>query len=268
MIDIEKFKNKILTGESSEIMEEFPENSIDLTITSCPYDNIRDYKGYSFPFSKIAQQLFRTTKKGGVVVWVVGDAVINKSESGTSFKQALYFMSLGFFLHDTMIYEKNGPSFPARRDSNRYSQVFEYMFVFSKLAPPKTAHLLCDRENRWAGFTTFGKASYRNKAGELIKRDIKPIPQFSPRFNIWKYNTGKGYSTKDAIAFGHPAIFPEKLVEDHLLTWSEEGDIVLDPFSGSGTTAKIALLNKRNFIGIDVCEEYNAIAKQRIFGIE
>jgi len=271
--------NIFYTGKAEEVLLNFDDNTIDLVVTSPPYDLIRTYNnkvsnklvfpgGYSFPFEKIAKQLVRVVKKSGVIVWVVGDSVIKKSETGSSFKQALYFIILGMKLHDTMIYEKNGPSFPASRSGNRYSQIFEYMFVFSKNGPPKTAKLICDKSNRWAGYTTFGKASYRNKDGELIERKIKPIPEFSPRYNIWRYNTGKGYSTKDDIAFNVPAIFPEKLAEDHILTWSNEGDIVLDPFSGSGTTAKMALLNNRSFIGIDINDDYNQIARKRIENLD
>lgn len=259
--------NEIILGRSEEVLKSYPDNHFDLCVTSPPYDNLRNYNGTLntlFPFESVAEQIYRTMKRGGVLVWVVGDAVINKSETGNSFRQALYFMNLGFRLHDTMIYEKNGSSFPARRDGNRYSQIFEYMFVFSKDAPPKTAHLICDKENRWAGTTSFGKASYRNKDGELIQREIKPVPEFSPRNNIWKYNTGFGYSAEEKFAFEHPAIFPEKLAEDHILSWSEVGDLVLDPFCGSGTTCKIAKRNNRNFIGIDAVEEYVELAKKRI----
>lgn len=259
--------NEIILGRSEEVLKSYPDNHFDLCVTSPPYDNLRNYNGTLntlFPFEGIAEQIYRTMKVGGILVWVVGDAVINKSETGNSFRQALYFMNLGFLLHDTMIYEKNGPSFPARRNGNRYSQVFEYMFVFSKNAPPKTAHLICDKENRWAGYTSFGKASYRNKDGELIQREIKPIPEFSPRYNIWRYNTGFGYSAEEKFAFEHPAIFPEKLAEDHILSWSEEGDLILDPFCGSGTTCKMAKRNNRNFIGIDAVAEYVELAKRRI----
>lgn len=266
--------NNFYTGEAQEILKDFKEDSIDLVVTSPPYDDLRTYNkrvsgeliynGYSFPFEEIANELFRVLKKGGVVVWVVGDAVIKKSETGTSFRQALYFMQIGFKLHDTMIYEKNGPSFPARRNSNRYSQVFEYMFILSKLESPKTANLICDKPNKWAGYTSFGSSSYRNKNGELIKRVQKPTPEYSPRFNIWRYNTGKNYSTKDVEAFKHPAIFPEDLAEDHILTWSKKEDVVLDPFSGSGTTAKMAYINERKYIGIDINEEYNILANKRI----
>jgi len=267
--------NQVICGDSVEELKKLPDNSVDLVVTSPPYDTLRSYKdlvkdmeekfnGYSFPFEQIATELSRVVKKGGVVVWVVGDAVIKGSETGSSFRQALYFMQQGFKLHDTLIYEKNGSSFPARRDGNRYSQLFEYMFVFSNGAKPKTANLICDKPNRWAGYTHFGKGTIRNKKGELIERNIKPIPDFSPRNNIWKYNTGKNYSTKDKVAFEHPAIFPEALVQDHILTWTTPGEVVLDPFNGSGTTTKLALLNDRQYIGMEISSEYCDIAEERL----
>ena len=270
--------NQIINGDSVEVMKSMPDGCVDLTVTSPPYDSLRsyqdlidgmkdEYNGYSFPFEQMAQELYRVTAKGGVIVWVVGDAVIKGSETGSSFRQALYFMELGFKLHDTMIYEKNGSSFPARRDGNRYSQLFEYMFVFSK-GKPKTSNLICDKPNRWAGYTHFGKGSIRNKKGELVERNIKPIPEFSPRNNIWKYNTGKNYSTKDKIAFQHPAIFPEKLAGDHILTWTNEGDVIFDPMAGSGTTPKMALINNRNYVGIEISEDYCEIARTRISDTE
>ena len=270
--------NQIINGDSVEVMKSMPDGCVDLTVTSPPYDSLRsyqdlidgmkeEYNGYSFPFEQMAQELYRITAKGGVIVWVVGDAVIKGGETGSSFRQALYFMELGFKLHDTMIYEKNGSSFPARRDGNRYSQLFEYMFVFSK-GKPKTSNLICDKANRWAGYTHFGKGSIRNKKGELVERNIKPIPEFSPRNNIWKYNTGKNYSTKDKIAFQHPAIFPEKLAGDHILTWTNEGDVVFDPMAGSGTTPKMALINNRNYVGIEISEDYCEIARTRISDTE
>ncbi len=259
--------NEFITGKAEDVLKTYNDNYIDLVVTSPPYDLLRNYKeGALFDFENIAKQLYRVMKVGGVVVWVVGDAVINKSETGSSFKQILRFMGLGFKLHDTMIYEKNGSSFPARRNGNRYSQLFEYMFILSKDRSPKTANLICDKPNKWAGQKSFGKSSNRNASGELVKRkkERAPTPDFSPRNNIWRYSTGKNYSTKDEIAYKHPAIFPEKLAEDHILTWSVEGDIVLDPFSGSGTTAKMAKKNNRNYIGIDIAEEYNIIAEKRL----
>lgn len=257
----------VLCGLCQDEMGKIPNDSVDLTVTSPPYDNIRDYKGFCFEgedFKKIVKELFRVTKKGGVVVWVVGDAVMKGSETGTSFRQALGFMDGGFKLHDTMIYEKNTSSFPARRSGKRYTQIFEYMFVFCK-GKIKTGNLICDKPNKWAGHTNWGKNTHRGKDGELKKtKDIKPVPDFSPRNNIWRYNVGKGFNSKDKESHEHPAIFPEKLAEDHILSWSNEGDVVLDPFMGSGTTCKIAKKNGRKYIGIDASKEYCDLAQKII----
>ncbi len=356
--------NQILHGDSVEKLRELPDNSIDMVVTSPPYDDIRYYSeefteafdrtvddydgdeklfqkelrtfrqekikqklsennGYSFPFEQIADELHRVLTPGGTVVWVVGDAVVNGSESGSSFRQALYFKQIGFNIHDTMIYEKNGTSFPARRDGNRYSQIFEYMFVFTK-GKPASAKLICDKPNKWTGWSSFdnkfdfesikksyteqekselfkllkkalksmgysetqdgvgiesddfdvtlvdysklgiGISTMRGKDGKLKNRIQKPVPEFSPRNNIWKYNTGKSFSSKDAIAFEHPAIYPEALAEDHILSWTQEGDVVLDPFVGSGTTTKMAHLHNRNWIGFDISEEYAGLARRRM----
>lgn len=264
---IYEFTNKIINGDSEKILVNIPSQCIDLTITSPPYDDIRDYNGYNFNdnvLSNIIKELYRVTKKGGVVVWIVGDSTTNGSESGTSFRQALKFMESGFKLHDTMIYEKNTSSFPARKNGNRYTQIFEYMFVFCK-DKIKTSNLICDKPNKWAGHTNWGKNTNRLKNGELKEtNDIKPVPDFSPRNNIWKYNIGKGFNSKDKESHEHPAIFPEQLAEDHILSWSNKDDIILDPFSGSGTTCKMAKKNNRKFIGIDISEDYCELANKII----
>lgn len=253
---------RIILGDCLEEMRKIPEESIDLTITSPPYDNLRTYNGYSFDFESIARELYRITKSGGVVVWVVGDSVVEGSETMSSFKQALFFNKIGFNLHDTMIYQKTGIPFPSK---TRYLQCFEYMFVLSK-GKPKTINLLEDRPNATAGQTRKSR-KYRTKDGTFVKGSEKPIKEYGVRFNIWKYQTGQYKSTKDLEAFKHPAIFPEALAEDHILSWSDEGDTVLDCFMGSGTTGKMALLNKRKFIGIEISKEYCEIAKERIWKI-
>jgi len=246
------------------------ENMVDLCVTSPPYDDLRTYNDSSKwdfeVFKEVAQGLYRVMKVGGVIVWVVGDAVIKGSETGSSFRQALYFMDLGFKLHDTMIYEKNGTAFPARRDGNRYSQLFEYMFILSKDSKPKTANLICDKPNKWAGWQPWGKSggTMRAKDGTLVQRQQKPTPKFSPRNNIWKYNTGKGYTTKDDFAFEHPAMYPELLAQDHIMTWSNENDLVLDPFMGAGTTAVISKDTNRNFIGFEIDESYYNVSQRRL----
>jgi len=260
--------NTIFHSNCIDGMKSLEDEVIDLCVTSPPYDDLRSYNdssAWNFDnFKKVAEQLYRVMKIGGVVVWVVGDATIKGGETGSSFRQVLHFMDLGFLLHDTMIYEKNGSPFPARRDGNRYSQVFEYMFVLSKKTKPKTANLLCDKPNRWAGYTHFGKGTIRTKDGSLVERNIKPIPEFSPRNNIWKYNTGKNYSSKDDAAFEHPAIFPETLAKDHILTWSNEGDLVLDPFMGAGTTAVCCIETNRKYIGFEIDETYFDVCNRRI----
>jgi len=259
--------NKTYLCDCVEGMSWLEPDSIDLTITSPPYGNLRSYKGYTLNIPGLINQLYRVTKPGGVVVWVIGDQVVNRSESGESFRQALMFMDNNFLLHDTMIYEKDGPAFPARRTANRYSQVWEYMFVFSKDGPPKTATLICDHKNRWAGTLPFSKdkkSVYRNKEGILVPREAKPIPEYSARFNIWKINNGFGYTSKDKVSFLHPATFPESLANDHILTWSKEGDVVLDPMMGSGTVAKMAIKNNRNYIGFETSQEYCDIIRIRL----
>lgn len=269
---MENFLNKIHLGNSVDIMREIPKNSIDLTLTSPPYDNLRTYKGkikddvtfddyFSFPFVDMAKELYRITKPGGIVVWVVNDQVVNGGESGNSFRQALKFQEIGFKIYDTMIYHKNGAPFP---ETGRYSQVFEYMFVFLKGKRPNTVNIIKDKENRWAGSTNFGKRSSRTKDGEIKKMENFTVAKYGSRYNVWYINNGAGWTTKDKYAYKHPAMFPESLAEDHILSWSKEGDIVLDPMVGSGTTAKMAKMNNRNFIGIDLNQEYVDIAEKRI----
>lgn len=254
----------LICGDCLDEMHKMNNNYINLTVTSPPYDNLRNYNGninqWNFEkFQKIAKELYRITVDGGVLVWIVGDSTIQGSETGTSFKQALYFKECGFNLHDTMIYEKNGSAFPAARNSKRYTQIFEYMFVFCKGKIRKDIHLIADKENKWAGHTNWGNNSQYDKNGNLRKtNNTKPIPKFSLRNNIWKYSVGVGKKT------GHPAVFPEQLAKDHILSWSNEGDIVFDPFMGSGTTGKMALLNDRNFVGIELDTEYFEIAKKNI----
>jgi len=252
--------NKIYNMDCVLGLKLLDNDCVDLTVTSPPYDGLRIYNGYSFDFELVAKELYRVTKNGGIVVWVVGDAVVDGSESLTSFKQAIYFKELGFKVHDTMIYEKNSLSMP---DSNRYYQKFEYMFVFSK-GKPETVNLLKDRKNiaeRWGR-----KFTIYEKDGSKIKRERDlHKEEYGVRFNIWKYNTGHGFTSKEELS--HPAVFPEKLVEDHILSWSNKRDVILDPFMGSGTTAKMAIINDRQFIGFEISNEYCKMANKRISGL-
>lgn len=258
--------NKIYNCNCIDGLKLLDDNSVDLTVCSPPYDNLREYHGvinedtWNFDvFKPIAKELYRVTRKGGIVVWVVGDAVVDGGETGSSFRQALYFQECGFKLHDTMIYEKNSSTFPARADSKRYSQIFEYMFVFVKGKIRSDIKLIADKKNKWFGWTNWGQHSQYDTEGNLVKaKNIRPIPEFSLRTNIWKYSVSFNDKT------GHPAVFPEKLAEDNILSWSCEGDLVLDPFMGSGTTAKMAILNNRNYIGFELNKDYYEKSLERV----
>lgn len=253
------YKNKygmILNEECLSIMKQMEDECIDLTITSPPYDNLRNYNGFSFDFENIAKQLFRITKKGGVVVWNVSDATIKGSETGTSFKQALYFKDCGFNLHDTMIWIKDGGG--AVGSKYCYTQNFEYMFIFSK-GKPKTVNLIYDKQNGSYGLGTRTTHGRRNKEGILKTETRNPPKEFSKRNNWWYIPPIK---SKDYT--NYPAVFPEELANDHIISWSNEKDIIFDPFMGSGTTAKMAMLNNRRFIGCEISKEYCDIIKERL----
>jgi len=244
----------LLFNESNlDTMKRMPDNFIDLTVTSPPYDGLRTYNGYSFPFEEIANELYRVTKKGGVVVWVVGDATVKGSETGTSFRQALYFKEIGFNLHDTMIWEKTA-MLPTQ---DRYYAIFEYMFVFSK-GKPNTMNFIEDKQNTAGGRVQkkdkcINKGKQETGEGAFVRKD------FGRRTNIWRIPIGKNKETK-----GHPAPFPEQLANDHIISWSNEGDIVYDPFAGSGTTGKMAILNKRKCIMSEISSEYCEIIRKRL----
>jgi len=246
--------NQIICGDNVATMQTFPDDCIDLVVTSPPYDNLRTYGGHSWDFEGVAQQLWRIIKPGGVVVWVVADATVNGSETGTSFRQALRFMEIGFRLHDTMIWNK--PPKGANGSSFAYPQSAEYMFIFAS-GTPKTVNRLADRRNQAAGKTYIKTAGGRCGKNGAKENGIGVIPEFGLRTNVWEINIG-------GEGNDHPAPFPEALARDHILSWSNEGDIVLDPFSGSGTTAKMAKHNGRRFIGIEINPEYCEIAEKRL----
>ena len=251
----------LMQGDCLERMSEIADDSIDLTVTSPPYDNLRTYNGnisqWSFEkFKGIAKELYRVTKAGGVIVWVVGDATIKGNETGSSFRQALYFKDLGFNLHDTMIYAKNGTG--ACGSNMAYWQAFEYMFVFAK-GKPNTVHRLTNGRPRSKGGLKSGRIKKDGTAKMEMRSDAAGKMQI--RNNIWTYNVGFANSDEKT---GHPAVFPSELAKDHVLSWSNEGDLVLDPFMGSGTTGVAAIETNRNFIGIEIDADYFAIAQRRI----
>jgi len=263
--------NTATTTDAVEGMKQISTNSIDLTVTSPPYDNLRDYNGGSFNIKTITEELFRITKPGGVVVWVVADSVVNGGETGTSFRHALQFMDAGFLLNDTMIYMRTGTTFS--ESGKRYTQMFDYMFIFSK-GIPKTFNCIKDVPKLWEG--SWGRSSVRQKNGSLRDtqheksgtatiRDESGKYGWKTRPNVWIYISGGKFKHPDwDIAKEHPATFPYLLAEDHILSWSNEGDIILDPFCGSGTVGLAAKKNRRNYILFDISKEYVGITEKRL----
>ncbi len=256
---IKDFKNNIVEGDCLEVMRRFEDGSVDMVLTSPPYDNLRTYKGYTFPFESVAKELFRVVKDGGVVVWVVNDATINGTETGTSFKQAIFFKEIGFNIHDTMIFRKRNPIPQIYR--KRYNNEFEYMFVFSKglVSTHNPIMVPCLH----AGLELNG-TTYKNYSKHEQKREkmANPVKEEKVKGNIWEYVVGK--NLEDQEAKGHPAPFPCELARDHISSWSNEGDLILDPMCGSGTTCKAARQLGRNYIGIDISHEYCKIAIERL----
>ncbi len=248
----------VLVGECAHVMQnQIAEGSVDLIVTSPPYDNLRSYNGYRFDAESVAAGMLRVLKPGGVAVWVVGDK-INGGRSLTSFEHGLMFRDLGFTIHDVMIYQKKNTPFMRK---NAYTNCYEFMFVLVKGATPAVFNpLTCPTVRN-------GKeTAVHNKGpdGDNSKRREVTLGKEKVRTNIWAYAVGLGGTTSDRFAFDHPAMFPEKLAQDHILTWSNPGDLVLDPMCGSGTVLKMAALNQRRWLGVDISEEYAQIAKRRV----
>lgn len=256
---IDEYINRIINGNCVDVMGKFPDNCIDLVVTSPPYDNLREYKGYSFPFIQIVAQLYRIIKENGIVVWVVSDATIDGSETCTSFKQALAFVEQGFNLHDTMIFQKTNPIPQIYR--KRYTNVFEYMFVFSKGAV--LTHNAIKIPCLHAGLELNGTTYKNYSKGEQTRTKLaKPVKSDKLKGNIWEYVVGK--KAVDQEAKNHPAPFPFELAADHIKSWTEEGALVLDPMCGSGTTCVAAYELKRKYIGIDISPEYCELSNNRL----
>ena len=252
--------SELMQGDCLDVMKSIPDGSVDLTVTSPPYDNLRTYNGNNDQWGEhvwkgVISELHRVTADGGVVVWVVGDATIKGNETGTSFKQALWAKDCGFNLHDTMIWAKDAIAFP---DKRRYQSSFEFMFVFSK-GVPKTFNQICDRKNKSFGRKVTGTGRHRDGTTKKASCYGNNIKAFGSRWNVWDIPTLKGNKK-----VGHPAMFPLNIAQDHIISWSNEGDTVFDPFMGSGTTGVAAKNLNREFIGIEVDETYFNIAKARI----
>ena len=244
--------NIIYNEDCLETMKGMDDNFIDLTITSPPYDSLRVYNGYSFNFESTSKELYRITKQGGVLVWIVGDATEKGSETGTSFRQALGLKEAGFNLHDTMIWRKTNPM--PKVKTKRYFDVFEYMFVLSK-GQPKTFNPIMQP-------TKLGGQIYDSTVKNITKGKERSKKTFVLNMERYKDNIWDCAIAQNKTE--HPAVFPEKLVSDHILSWSNEEDIVYDPFMGSGTTAIAAKKLNRNFLGSEISQEYCALAKSRL----
>jgi DNA modification methylase len=244
--------------------------SVDLVVTSPPYDDLRTYNDSSKwdhnVFKQVADEIARVLKPGGVIMWNVNDATVKGSETGSSFRQCLYFMDAhGLRLHDTMIYEKTGTAFASGPQSVRYTQIFEYCFILSK-GKPKTINLIQDKKNAWAGYTSFGNAKTRKKDGTMHDpgKKSKEIREWGVRTNIWKIKNSGGFGQSSKASYKHPATMPEELARGHVLSWSNENDLILDPFMGAGTTAQVCLEENRNFIGFEIDDTYHQMCVDRI----
>lgn len=254
-------KNIIYNENCLDTMSRMPDNYLDMALTSPPYGELRKYNGYAFPFEDIAKSLYRVIKPGGIVAWVVGYETKKNSRSLDPLKQALFFKEqCGFNFYDHLIYEKSSFSFP---DKTRYYNIWEHIFLFSK-GKIKTFNPIEDRPVKYT--QSRGKSTQRQQDGSLkdTGRGIIQYKKVSRRFNIWRYSTGYGNSTRDKIAYEHPAIFPEKLAEDVILSWTNPGDLVYDPMSGSGTTVKVAQRLKRDWIASEMSSEYCKIITERL----
>lgn len=244
------YQDDSVTIYNADCRDVFPSlPAIDLCVTSPPYDALRDYNGCTWDFDifmNVALWLSLTTKN---IVWIVNDSCVDEGETGNSFRHALEFMRLGYKLHDTMIWEKSNFSNPSH---NRYHQLFEYMFIFKTNSI--SFNPIKDKVNITSGSGPLGKNTFREKSGGLAERKSVIISDLGMRGNVWKMNTTGQENPCKAIK--HPATFPYKLAHDHIVSWSDPGDLIVDPFLGSGTTLRAAKDLGRKAIGIEISEEY------------
>lgn len=253
---------RLILGDCSEKTESLESESVDLIVTSPPYDDLREYGGHSWDFDRLSVQMFRVLKPGGVVVWIVQDATRDGSRTLSSMRQAIGFRDVGFLMHDVMIWSKDG--FTAVGSFKvRYPCTWEYMFVLSK-GKPKTFNPICDRRNLSAGSRKKAGQMVRQSDGTVVRklheRAFDAIREFGIRFNVWNVSSVKGNREEG----GHPAPFPKSLVVDHVVCWSNSGDVVLDPFMGSGTTGVACVETGRRFVGIEIEQKYFEHALNRV----
>lgn len=260
----------LINADCSEVLPGEYKNKVDLILTSPPYDQMRTYSGNKFDFHAVADALVPCLKIGGVIVWIVADQIIDGSESGTSFAQVLEFKKRGLRLHQTLIYQNSGGR-PISLD--RCLRDLQYMFIFSK-GKPKTANIPVDRKNITAGTrrksNDAGRKSNDKKAGQTTwqRHGHYTLGEYGKRTQVWTYPTGLFHSgmqeTHQLVSDLHPAVFPVKLAYDHVKCWTNEGDLVLDPMAGSGTTLSAAIGLKRQAVGIEISNEYCQGAHERL----
>ena len=269
--------NRTHCGDAAKMLAELPDACVDLTVTSPPYDDMgadfvpipkkgmRKYDGYQWDFMKIAKQLYRVTEDGGIVVWIVAPPTVGGSESLVVEYQKIFFRECGFKIHDTMIYRTEGLTM----NHNRYEQETEYMIVLVKgnIATFNPIMVPCkwygrDSDRTGTRYSEHDEPGTKRRSGKLRNN----IHSEKIKGNVWKYVVGGGHTTKDKYTRPHPARFPEALARDHILSWSHPGDLVLDPFSGSGTTGKMAVQLGRQFLGFEISQKYCDMANRRIKG--
>jgi DNA modification methylase len=268
--------SQIICGDNVTVLKTFPDACVDLVVTSPPYDSLRVAAGYQngFDLVDLCNQLLRVIKPGGMVVWVVADQTVNGARTGTSYKQALHFMSHGFQLFDDIVYLKSGTNFPSK---SRYTNTWEHMFCFSK-GMPSTINLITDSPRKWLG--SWAKTTNRKKDGTLGASTAKNCGEgskgkasfegeygYKARTNVWNITNGKGFAHPDPggdLAYAHSATYPLQLAHDHIVSWTNPGDVVLDPFNGAGTTCVAAKMTGRTYVGIDSSPEYCALATKRL----
>lgn len=251
---------RVIVGDNRVVLPTLEAGSAQLVVTSPPYDKLRTYGGHEWEFEPVARELYRVLCDGGIVCWNVGDSVVDGSETLTSAKQAIYFKEqCGFRVHDTMIYQKYNFSSPERV---RYHQIFEYVFILSK-GEPRAFNPIRDKPNKTAGMAAAGVPTKRMQNGTLTKivRTVQTSAEFGMRGNVWLGATAG--QEEFCTSSDHPARMPQWLARDLVLSWSNPGDTVLDPFFGSGTTGKAAELLGRNWIGIEINSEYEQLSRDR-----
>ena len=261
--------NQIFNEDCLETMKRMPDNYVDLILTSPPYDNMRSYggnknyhqrlnqTGFSFDFEGIAKELTRVLKPGGVIMWNVQDQTIKGSRTGNSMRQALFFMEeCGLFLHDHLIWYKTGTPFPS---IYRYRNVWENMFILTKGKPNTFNPIL--KKNKTGGASR-NRRRERNHNGELVMKErVVTTKEYGIDDNVW-YITNHFNVTDEMKKYGHPAVMADEVAKRHIQSWTNEGDVVYDPFLGAATTTRLAKQMNRNWIGSEIHKPYFDISKK------